>query len=234
MSKKKPQTFAQHIFEVRYKPNTIIIDRRGAILKKLLVSPFTTGNIGANTVRVSTKDTKDLNAFLGYSNFGLSASILQTKKSFLNHSSSLVYNALSNFVESKDIVRIGVRTKILSEKAGFIKLVESINKHFAIKNDIISQFGKTEDIGFAFDLKDKDDCHKSIHIKFGPLKKEEYENDFTIYENLPDCGFFVDIDIFKDDYSNKLFKPKEMNNFIKANVELAYTIHEQINSCLEQ
>ena len=184
------------IFELRYKPNPKLLDYRGTLANNLTtllsVSEWQTTD---NRVDVHDKEL-NIHAFVSFKNTGMVIRTPPTKNYFQDQVLKLM-RYLFKQVEFGDKVltsRMGIRYRIATEYTGdfqdLLKLY--INKYAPISDTVLGYYGGSiVDIGTPFEIKTP---HGTIKSNSGPVQKEQLENFFRGFTDIPEVALYFDLD----------------------------------------
>jgi len=207
----------EYVIEIRFKPNSRILDKRGEIASALSSQLLNQWNISDNQIVLSNNDNKKITAIFSFKNIIFNSSYPNDKNFFLKNAESFIKSAWSIF-PNNEITRIGVRTKFLSQTKDFNTIFESYKKNFLklSEEDFKEVGGDLIDLGFPLNFVDGDNF---FNIMTGPMDKEQLEQSFkdkTDYES----AIFLDFDYFKKEFSPYI-KQKDVIDFLNLGVEKA-------------
>ena len=187
------------LFELRFDPLPTILDKRGEIANLLLKPPFTTWNIGANRIDISSKDNRSIGMFVTYHNFGLAAESPNDEKTFSDETKRLI-KELWTIIPPTRYVRMGIRINTyIPSKKNFQNLFTRFkDKFLATDNFDLTKFGgELVDVGVPLNFESNLDNTK-FNVSMGAMRKDQALQFFTTEKTLAKTGFFVDIDYFCD------------------------------------
>lgn len=191
----------QSIIEIRYKPNSKILDYRGSyaeMISKLMGLEH--WKITEN--RIDVYDNEDnKRVFVSFRNSGISINNLTNNQLFLDQALKY-FGFLFNdkpFGEKININRIGLRYRNLNKYEGPYEelVIKYHSSMFIIPEETKQAFGyQITDVGFPLDFRDN---QARIHTLSGPMSKEQALDFFKFESNdtLPNCGFYIDIDYWE-------------------------------------
>ena len=185
----------QQILEIRFKPNSRILDLRGLWANKMSdYMGLSTWNIVSNRVDISDKDEKE-RGFISFRNAGYLVHDANSRSYFAERSTKFLSCLFSypEFGEKVLIERIGVRSKYCRPfKGTFQDLQERYLDNFLGVNPKVSQLlaAKLVDIGGALNFSDGAGY---FHTMSGPMLAEQMKDYFERKE-FPEVGLFLDID----------------------------------------
>lgn len=222
------------IFEIRFKPNSKILDRRGqwaeAISAHLKLPHW---QIVENRVDIYDDD-ETIHAFVGFRNGGLTALDVPNGDYFPNYASnflSFVFG-LQDFGDPILVERIGVRFKFCTAFSGsFDELKDRFAKRYiTLTEQAINAIGndaKLIDIGGPLNFVDS---VGNFNTMSGPMPKKQFPNFFTRKEGFPEVGLFYDIDYWLR--PNKEINSKKIIEHIGELSHAAWDRHSRIRDLL--
>lgn len=224
----------EHVLEIRYKPNSKILDYRGTwaemISKHMQLSEW---RILDNRVDVYDKVNKN-HAFVGFSNSGFSCNDSPTKNYFYDQAIKLFsyISKLDGFEPELTVERIGVRSKFCTT---FEKGFEELKNQFASKYVCLTSEAekainaKLVDIGALLNFVDNLGNFNTIS---GPMEKSQIVQFFSGRKetDVPAIGFYFDIDYFLK--PNKQMKADEINKSIKDFAESSWDKYEKVRKLI--
>jgi hypothetical protein len=221
MEKQGLSKVSEHIFEIRYSPNSKILDLRGLwaeLISKHL--PLSEWKIIENRIDIFDKDDNNL-AFVTYRNAGIKSYNPPTENYFLEKAVKFFkfLSDLEGFDKPLFVERLGVRAKFVSKYDNdFDSLVKLLTTKFinltmksksAINADLIN-------ISTSLQLKDK---VGNFNVMSGPIKNDQIKAFFNRDESLyPEVGLFYDIDYWSkpNQTMSTVDIIKAINNFYSA------------------
>lgn len=215
-------TITNYIFEVKTRPNPLFLDKRGGITEKVIRETFDHWVISDNTINFLSSKYPKLTAFFSFNNLGLSMQC-SSKEDFLKVSDEFIKSTWE-FVSNDSIIRLGVRSQILTEANSFSELYNLYKEKLLKMNETnLKIFGsELVDLGLALDFSDGKDSFK---IMAGPMEKNQSKNIFG--EAAFEVGKFLDLD-----YSRKEISPyitiKNVMEFVNTGIERANDIAQKI------
>lgn len=229
MSSAKPSgaKFQEHIFEVRFKPNAQILDRRGELASHLssrLGMPE--WNIGADRIDLRFDSIQSSTAFLSYRNFGVVAKGEDATSLFEKLSKDLLLTLAETSPISgiKEVLRLGVKSKfaVPSDKAFSNLLANYQNRWAKVSEKAIHCLdGNIVDIGVVLDVRT---AIGTVKTQSGPMGREQlilffdYLKDQTIDEEV---FYYAEYDYWKKPFSIKKIEELKpiIDNYFKANIK---------------
>ncbi len=186
------------IFEIRYKPNSKLLDNRGnwaeSISSHMNLEHW---QIVGNRFDIFSEDKKYL-LFLGYRNGGLSVSNVPNKEFFPNYTNKLLsfVFGLEDFGNPIFIERVGVRCKFCTP---FNSSFENLRERYATRyisltkqaTEAIGNDAQLTDIGGHLNFKDN---LGNFNTMSGPMPQGQFPQFFSIPGEFPPVGFYYDID----------------------------------------
>lgn len=211
---------SEQILEIRYKPNSKILDYRGSWAEAISnYMKLPEWGIMENRVDIYNKDQKE-RAFVGFRNAGYVVQDAPTRNYFPDKLSKYLKYlfGLEGFGNSLYIERLGIRSRFCRAFDGeFDKLLEKYTSgYFSLTNKAKEVLNaKLLDISGALDFQDK---YGNFNTSSGPIKESQMERfGLKREEGLPAVGLFFDIDYWitpKKEISDKdvLKKVEEFAN----------------------
>jgi len=189
-----------HLFEVRYKPNPIVLDYRGAWTKAISdLLELKEWRITENRVDVSDKSIRH-HAFVSFNNAGFMTRNSPTRNYFPDNSKKFMklLFQLEGFEDKPHVERIGVRSRFCNQFDGpFDELVSLYSTHIISLNEHLRKDLGIEllDIGSPLTMKDK---LGNINFMGGPMVSEQtaqfFKTPIDEVSGLPKVGLVFDID----------------------------------------
>jgi len=223
MSMKK--IFSKHIVEIRYKPNSRFLDKRGETAELLAGSFFDQWNISNNRIDFSSKTNENIVAFISFRNLGLFTNYPNTADFFKEKAKDFIKSSWDNFLTSK-ITRIGVRSTYLIETESFKNSFDDYRKKFlGLSDEDLKKFdGDLIDLGFPLNFTIGEDF---FNVTTGPMEKSQSKEFLLDDDELPDAGIFVDVDYFKKEFSPHITQ-KNVLDFVDKGIDKAGNIKDLI------
>ena len=224
----------EHVFEIRYKPNSKILDYRGTWAEMISEHmQFPEWRILENRIDVYDKAGNN-HAFVGFRNSGFLCSDSPTRNYFYDQAIKLFsyISKLDGFESELLIERIGVRSKFCTN---FEKGFEELKNLFASKYIKLTPEAekainaKLVDIGSPLNFADS---LGNFNTMTGPMEKGQIVQFFNGRKELdvPAVGLYFDIDYFLK--PNKKMKADEINKNIREFAESAWGKHEKIKQLI--
>ena len=196
------KSFNEHTLQIHYKPNTKMLDNRGAWTEKISKHmEFVKWRIDENRIDVFDEDGKD-SAFVQFDNAGFVSHDVPTANYFPDKAVKLfkfVLEELDDFGAPIFVSRIGVREKFYSPFGGsWDDLCKQYSDRFlSITKEakgIVN--GKLMNVGGSFNVKDK---HGRFNMNNGPMRSEQVQQPVFLNtrDNLPEFGLYCDIDYWE-------------------------------------
>jgi hypothetical protein len=224
----------EQILEVRYSPNSKIIDNRGKraeeIAEHMKMSEW---RIVGNRVDVFNKENRD-RTFYGFRNSGFSCNYSPTHNYFSDQANKyikLIYQFVE-FGKTPFIERIGVRSKFCNIFNGkFDELVALYEKNYMGLTDKAKRTinARVVDLGAPWNFAD-DLGNFNTHC--GPMIKDQISQFFEYVkeETIPDVGLFYDIDYWVRPM--KEMKEQEIMTMISKFAERIWKRNEDIKKII--
>lgn len=221
----KRRTIFKNIIEVRFEPDSKILDKRGEITGSILNSQFTDWVIQENRIDFSKKGNEEFGAFFSYKNLGLYASYPNLLP-FIKKNTKQFITSTWDYFKSNKIHRVGVRTVFLTETENYQKTFDSYKeKFFKVDEEMLSKFdGKLYDFGFPMNFVDGENY---INVNTGPMYAKQSAQFFDKIKDIPKFGIFVDVDYYMKDCS-LITKKEELIKFIEKGLDKARGYNEII------
>lgn len=219
------KTVSKYILEIKFKPDSRILDKRGEIAESLLKEQFTDWNIQENRIDFSKKGNEEFGAYFSYRGLGVYSSY-PNKLPFFKRNVKDFINSAWEYFESDTILRIGIRGIYLTEadkyQATFDKYKSTL---FTVDNTLLEKFGgKLYDFAVPMNFTDGKDY---FHVNTGPMYREQSEAIFDKIKDLPKFGVYVDVDFFKKDFLS-IVKKEEVQAFIEKGLKKTEEINDLI------
>jgi hypothetical protein len=222
------------LFELRFKPSAVILDKRGQIAEALVDESLPVWSIGADRIDISNPKNKKFHGVFTHQAFAFYGNLIEADE-FKSMAKSFFQKAWSFFPRGS-AYRLGVRAKFVNDLQSeeFSGLVEKYRNTFVkIENTELEELGTLSDIAFpTLEMKSGED---QITISSGPMKKEQIKTLMEIPEieesEIPDVGVFVDVDYFNTN-SSFLTNKQAALDFIGRGINKANVIDEKINEWL--
>jgi hypothetical protein len=223
-----------HVVEIRYKANPRVLDHRGTwaeMVSEHMALPH--WKIIENRIDIFTKD-RELHAFVGFKNSGLTALNTPTKNYFSDKAIKLLrfVFTLQDFGDPIHVDRIGVRSRFCSPYLGtFEELRDRYSTKFLrITEEGINAIGKKIkliDIGGPLNFADK---FGNFNTQSGPMTAKQFNDFFNQSEDFPDVGLYFDIDYFVRPETK--INSKEIITTVKNFSSEAWDRHERIRDLI--
>jgi hypothetical protein len=189
------ETFSEHIIEVRYKPNPLLLDQQG-LRAKLLSDGFGYEHwvVSQNVVRAMGSDKKET-AFIGYHNAGLVCQDLPDAKAFVLRIETfckVLYRVPC--IEEATLTRLGVRSRFLRAfDASFATLMELFSGRCLRISEPYRKTlaGTIEDVGAPINCRDS---VGNFNTHCGPMDAEQAKAFMKREHDLPPVSLYFDID----------------------------------------
>lgn len=218
-------TINEYTFEIRYKPNSKILDYRGELAESL-ASMFNLPHWRITDNRIDVHDDDKLEdanerGFVSFRNAGCVIRNSTTYNHFFDKSKTILkflFDRNNIFNKTIMIERMGVRTKFGSEFVGtFQALLDLYLNKYLVPNDSISTIFDAEMIDFGVNLnfKSKSDDFEMATMT-GPMDSEQLKKFLPFVEDPPKNVLYFEIDSF--------IQPKEELDYFKLEGILAKLI----------
>jgi hypothetical protein len=223
------KVISKHILEIRYKPNSRFLDKRGEIAEILSGQNFDQWNIGNNRIDFASKKNSSVGAFLSYKNLGYFSEYPTTLDDFSTESKNFIKNSWTYF-PANQITRIGVRTTFLIETKNFKESFDKYRSQFlGLQDDEIKKFGgDLIDLGFPLNFADGEEF---FNVTTGPMEKKQSKEFVLDADELPESSIFIDVDYFRKEFSPHITQ-KNVLELIEKGLEKAKKIKEEISKMI--
>ncbi len=228
----KENKITEYLVEVRFVPNSKVLDKRGDIASQVSLSTdFDHWNIGTNKISFTNSKKEKIYSAFGFKNLGVLSKYPNDQETFLNETKSFIKTCW-NFYDSSQTIRIGVKTKYLIEIDSFKKAFDAYRKKFLHINDkdIANFGGDLIDVGFPLNFADGENF---FNVTTGPMQKKEFEQFIDVPEDVFDSGIYIDVDYFTTEISPNI-RQKDLFEFIEKAVGKAETVSENIINLLSE
>lgn len=218
---------SKHLIEIRYKPNSRFLDKRGEIADSLSGATFDQWNISNNRIDFSSKEHEDFGAFFSFRNFGLFANYPNTQEFFAEKAKDFIKAAWAHFPTGK-ITRIGIRSTYLIEAKDFKSAFDKYRSKFlALSDSDIEGFGgDLIDLGFPLNFATGEDF---FNVNTGPMEKAQSKEMVVGDEDkLPKTGIYVEVDYFRKEFSPHTTQ-KNVLDFVDKGIQKSATVSELIS-----
>lgn len=190
---------AKHLFEIRFKENPIVLDKRGIWTNQISEKfSFPDWSISDNLVNLFNQK-EFTSAYFSFKNIGYKIDNSESLDGYIKKANEYI-----DYLFSKDmlgtnnhIVRIGVRSIFCQEYQGsFNELKNSFNSNFGgLKQETKDSLElNLEDICTVLDLSDN---LGNIHLISGPMRSEQIRSFLPEAKQIPQVGLYMDIDYWK-------------------------------------
>jgi len=192
--------YSEHVVEVRYKPNPVLLDRRGLRVGELAKSMGYEHwqVVGDQVVKAARSDNKEW-AFVGYRNAAITCQDLGSGEEFGQRATTFCRTlyGLPDFGARTVVTRLGVRSRFLKEYQGtfdslrdlFVEKCVRFTERFRAAIE-----ASVEDVGAPVVGKDK---HGTFNMSSGPMKQEQAKGFLVREHDLWPVSLYVDIDYWE-------------------------------------
>ena len=192
---------SRHVFEMRFKPNSKILDFRGE-WTNFLSSEMNLPEWRIDINRIDLYDAKDL-AFLSYKNCGFACQLPPTKHYFEDRAVKFLRSVFRiEGATPSPVTRLGVRSTFLESYSGdFHSLFEKYKQKVIAPTPQMTEIlgGQLIDLGAPLNCKDGDAYFNTMS---GPVGTAQIKQFFPDIESTPDVGIFFEIDYFQEKIGN--------------------------------
>lgn len=223
-----------NLFEVRYKPNSKMLDYRGAWADAInSVMNYQHWRIDNNRIDVKDENGKH-SAFVSFNNAGLSIKNAATKNYFPDHAIKFmkVLFELEGFELEPYIERIGVRSRFCTKFDGDFKtLLDKYSSRFVILTEPAKDILKSKLLDIGSPLVLEDDIGK-INLMGGPMDTRQIKQFFEITDDdditPPDVGLVFDIDYWNTPKS--IMKENDLIESVKIYSNACWAMHDKLKT----
>ncbi len=199
MTKEHYSILSEHIFEVRYRANSKILDYRGKwaeLISDHLALPH--WSIVENRIDIFDKPNSE-RAFVGFRNSGYTCGDPSTSNFFPDKAIKFYkfLSKLDGFVSPLFVERIGIKSKFITAyESNFEALLALFTKNYiSIADKALKCINaKLVDIGALLNFSDKIGNFNTV---CGPMKKEQMKDFMPKRTEYPEVGLFYDIDYWQ-------------------------------------
>jgi len=226
------QTISESIFEIRYTPNSKILDYRGTWAE--LVShlmELSEWNITGNRIDVFDKEM-NRRAFVSFKNAGVVIKNTPTKNYFPEQGNKLLRFLFKQepFGDPLWVGRIGVRSRFATAfNGGFNDLLRLYMERFLSLTSGAKDVFAAEitDIGGPVNLHTN---QGKINSNSGPMQKDQLKQFFDVEDELPEVALYFDLDYWKE--PKELVEGKDVMKIVKSYAEEIWDIHERVRTLI--
>lgn len=190
---------SEHLVEIRYRALGKLVDIRGLIADWIADhTDLSYWSIADNRVDFQISENSDREkAFVTHRNLGYSTRSPDTRNYFPDRAIRFIRELLRvEGFELRPILRFGLRSRLLLPYDGqFESLLRRVNELMPLHEHHSRPFSaQVEDVGPIVVLR-----RGNIRIKFqsGPMGRDQARAMLGVTEQLPDTGFFMDIDQYQ-------------------------------------
>lgn len=201
------------ICEVRVKPDSIFLDKRGEIANIISKNKtFLHWNIGPNKIDFSSDSNKNIKAQFSYLGFSVSSES-PNNRSYLVGNLKTIIEDTWEYWSHNSIKRTGARSTYVIEVDSFKEIFGLIKEKFLIPGGLNICSSSLYDIGISLNFSDGE---KFSHVSIGPMEEKQIKENFPdqTKKDLPKNALFIDIDSFKNSLSPNIQK-KDLISLIK-------------------
>lgn len=219
---------SESLLEIRYKPNSKIIDRRGT-WAELISNHMNLDEWRVDTNRIDIHDKANLNrAFVAFRNAGFITRNVPTPNFFPDQAVKLFRYLFSmeGFGKSIIIERFGLRQRFASTFHGsFEDLRDRYSTRFLALTDAAKEAINAEivDIGGPLNFRDR---HGHFNTMSGPMRSSQLQEFFPEEEEYPEVSFYFDIDYWLR--PNKETPENDVIKWIKTFAQEGWARHERV------
>ena len=220
---------SNHLLEIRIKPDSRFLDKRGSIAANLSDNKFNHWTISRNRIDFTSESYPKLSAFFSFANLGVTSQYPIKKGEFEKSAIDFIKLSWTHFDTSK-IIRLGIKSTFLIETKNFTNTFLNFKNNFLKLNDenIKKISGELIDIGFPLSFMDGDNY---VNLFTGPMEKKQSQNYFG--ESAFNSGIFIDIDYFREELSPYITL-KNITDFVKAGLEKSEDIVNTVYKIIDE
>jgi hypothetical protein len=225
-------TIRESVLEIRYTPNSKILDYRGTwaeLVSSLMV--LSEWRISQNRIDVFDKE-ETRRGFVSFKNAGIVIRNAPTRDYFPDQANKLLRFLFEQkpFGNPLWLGRIGVRTRFATAYEGdFNSLLGRYKDRFLnISPEALNTWGaEIIDIGGPVNFRTSQGYLNSMS---GPMRKEELKRFFDFEDNLPEVALYFDLDYWKEPKS--LIEGREAMRIVKLFAEESWDTHERLRTLI--
>jgi hypothetical protein len=194
-----PKLNNKFIFEIRYKPNSKVLDFRGTWAEKISAHmKLSEWRIVENRVDVLDQDAKN-HGFVGFRNSGFVSNDVPTANYFPDQAVKFFKYVLEldGFDSPLFVTRIGVRSKFYRAFEGnFDDLLKRYSTRYLVLTDQAKEIMRADlvDIGGPVNFSDS---HGNFNTMSGPMNDEQAKKFLDGKNDLPKVGLYFEIDYWQ-------------------------------------
>ena len=226
------QTIRESLLEIRYTPNSKILDYRGTWAESVKnLMELSEWRITENRIDVYDKE-KTRRAFVSYKNAGIVIRNTPTRNYFPDQGNKFLRFLFEQkpFGNPLWIGRIGVRTRFATAFEGdFNSLLDQYKERYLNLSSKAKEVIAAEviDIGGPIDFKTN---HGTLNSVSGPMQKDQLKQAFDFEDKLPEVALYFDLDYWKE--PKDLIEGKEIARIVKLYAEEIWDIHERLRTLI--
>lgn len=238
-------TLSEFIFEIRYKPNPILLDSRGEFAEGLIKAvDLPNWRITENRIDVHdhNKDPElaENRYFVSFKNAGCVSRNESNYRHFIEKCRKIInfWFTREEAFESKKVLvsRIGVKFRYGDKYSGpFDELLSTYTeKYLEPKNSISSIFNaKINDIGGFLNLSTKENgIQVDLQTMSGPMKNSQSKQFFPHVDLIPETILYFEID--SSIKPNDILHYKKIENYTEDLIRRNWTSHTQLLNILDE
>jgi len=195
----KIKDICEQVFEIRYKPDPTILDRRGTIAEIISSNmKLEHWKILENRVDAYSELSSD-RAFVGFKNAGFVTRDAPSKNYFSERVAHFMKCLYENnfFAEIMDVKRVGLLSRYCRpSKEDFSDLIRKYNKYLSLSekaNNVILSKNQARLVDIGGPLNFEDNIGK-FNTMSGPMKEDQIQQFFKDLEDAPKVGLYYQID----------------------------------------
>lgn len=223
---------SEHIFELRYKPNPKVLDKRG-LWAELISAEMSLPEwrIIENRIDIFSKANSE-SAFVGFRNTGFTTYDSPTANYFPDKASKFLkfLMTLEGFDNPVFVERIGIRSRFAVQYSeGFDQLRDRFStRYLSLTAEAVRILDATVvDIGAPINFVDR---LGNFNTTCGPMNREQLKEFFPKSSNQPDVSLFYDIDYWLKPL--KAHSDQDLIRLIKDFAGSAWLKHDKIDALI--
>ena len=224
--------YLEQVFEIRFKPQSKFLDKRGEIAGAVTDPFLNQWSITENTINFKSDTKKYVGGFFSFKNLGFSGSYPTNNDDFSSFTKNFIKKSWS-YIPLADVIRIGLKTKMVTPVSSFNEYFDKFrDKFIALNKNELDNFGGTL-VDLAFPLNFADGLNQ-FNTLSGPVKKAELISSFKTAESeAPENGIFCEVDYFTTEIRSFL-KQKDVLDFVDAGIEKANKVSDEVLLILDK
>ena len=230
--KKQVVPVIEQFFEVRYRANSKVLDRRGDWAESIAKEfGFPHWKIDANRIDILSKESKE-SVFVGHQNCGFVFFLPPDTDSFGDKAARIIRQLFSfdGFGHPLATTRIGVRSKYITQFSGTFEQLRKqfLSRYINLTPKAQEMYSATlVDVGAPLNFTDK---IGSFNTMSGPMQRKEMPRFFNRECDFPEVGLFFDIDYWSR--ANQDFEAESLAEVVQNFSAAAWDRHEKFQELI--